>query len=177
MPENQAQRSVITGLSLGADHPGILYADSIHLESSAPDHARWYRPKPPEWVPPPPKHIDPISLPYNMELSPASISHWHVDFGRFDLAANGVYVGPIAQKTTGSMAYLEGGEAWTNYHMDTISYWGPVESLSLLVRFKDDANFISCAFSNYWTEPRILRCARRCLDHARLIARYRRPRV
>src|SRR5262249_23647065 len=35
------------------------------------------------------------------------------------------------------------------YKIDTVLDWGPTESYSILVRFKDDANFVSCAFGNY----------------------------
>jgi hypothetical protein len=48
----------------------------------------------------------------------------------------------------GMVAYL-GGRNWQDYKVDTVLDWGSITSLSLLMRFKDDGNFVSCAFGEY----------------------------
>ncbi len=138
----------ISGYSIGSDHPGVAYVDAIHLEKKVPQHARWKEPLPYQGEAPE-KPATPIDLPYSLKFTPDALKSWRTIFGRFDLTNNGVRMGPSAQKTTGSMSYLRGGQLWRNYKVDTTTYWGPTESFSILVRYVDDANFISCAFGSY----------------------------
>jgi len=136
----------ISGYSIGSEALGVAYIDTIHLESSVAAHSRWEEPK---YVAPAEIPADPVFLPYELSFTPSAISEWRAIFGRFDLTRNAVYIGPIAEKSTGSMAFLPGAKDWKDYRVDTVTYWGPVLSFSLLVRFVDDANFVSCAFSDY----------------------------
>jgi hypothetical protein len=145
-PENQSMRP-ITGYAISTIHPGIAYIDSVHLETSVPAHARWYEPKPTDPVPE--KPAPPIPLPYSISFTPDGVKQWKTEFGQFTLTPGGVKVGTQPQKTTGSMSYVLGGQNWDNYSIDTTLYWGQTSSFSILLRYADDANFISCAFSNY----------------------------
>jgi hypothetical protein len=145
-PDGTSKRP-ITGYAISTVRPGVAYFDSVHLENNVAPHAKWYEPKPTEWQPEPP--APPISLPYILESTPSSVKQWKTVFGKFDLTPNGVRIGTIPEKTTGSMSYVLGGQNWTDYIVETTTYWGQTSSLSILVRYVDDANFISCAISNY----------------------------
>lgn len=146
-PANQEKRS-ISGYAISTIHPGTIYVDSVRLESSVPQHSRWYEPKLVETVEEE-KPATPIPLPYSLKISPQVSQQWKTIFGRFELAPNGVRIGSITEKTTGSMSYIKGGQNWKDYSIDTLAYWGQTSSFSILVRYVDDANFTSCAFSNY----------------------------
>jgi len=146
-PEGQGTRP-ITGYAISTVHPGTAYIDSVHLESSVAPHARWYEPKPAD-ASAPEKPDTPIALPYTLSFDPTVKDQWRTEFGKFEPTPNGIRVGTVPEKTTGSMSVIRGGQNWDNYTIDTTTYWGQTSSLSILVRFKDDANFISCAFSNY----------------------------
>lgn len=143
MPEGQAVQP-ITGFSIDADVAGSAYVDAVRLEKTAAAFPRWHEPQVIEEPPAPP-----IDMPYSLAITEENASLWRKNFGRFDVANSGVHIGPIAHKTTGSMSYLAGGKHWKNYRVDAIVYWGPVETFSILVRYKDDGNFISCAFGDY----------------------------
>jgi hypothetical protein len=145
-PEGQGGRPV-SGYAISTVHPGIAYIDSVHLEITVASHARWYEPQP--TAPVPEKPDTPIGLPYTLGTGPGIKDQWRTVFGQFEPTANGVRVGTIPQKTTGSMSAIRGGQSWGDYSVDTTTYWGQTSSFSILVRYKDDANFISCAFSNY----------------------------
>ncbi|HTR18869.1 MAG TPA: hypothetical protein VMH91_02715 [Candidatus Paceibacterota bacterium] len=146
VPDGQAIRP-ITGFSISSDNPGTIYVDDVKLETTAAAHDRWVEPPPPTPVAAAP--VVPIALPYTLALTPDSVGDWYKEFGRFDLTQNGVSAGPVPNTTNGSMAYLSGGKDWKDYRVDATLYWGPVDTFSLLVRFADDADFISCAFSRY----------------------------
>ena len=146
MPIGQAKRN-ISGFSIGSDHPGVAFVDAVRLEKTVVRHARWKEPLPSQGEVE--KPATPIDLPYHLAFTTDAMSAWRTVFGRFDLTQGGVRLGPTAEKTTGSMSYLRGGKAWRDYHVETTTYWGPTETFSILVRYVDDANFISCAFSSY----------------------------
>ncbi len=150
MPEGEGKRK-ITGLAFGSDHPGTAFFDSIKLETTVTPKARWHMPIPVynNWTAPAPKPIIPVSLPYTLSLTPKDIESWQPVFGRFELTGNGVRIGAATEKTTGSMTFIAGGKDWRNYHVDTRLYWGQTSAFSILLRFFDDANFVSCAFSHY----------------------------
>jgi len=145
-PAGQSKRP-ISGYAISTVHPGIAFVDSVHLETTVAPHARWYEPLPA--APEVEKPDTPINLPYTFTFTPTVKDQWKTIFGRFEPTPAGVRVGTIQEKTTGSMSTIRGGQNWTDYSVDTTTYWGQTSSLSLLVRYKDDANFVSCAFSNY----------------------------
>jgi hypothetical protein len=149
-PANQEKRP-ISGYAISTVHPGTIYIDSVRLLRSIAPHSRWYEPKPIqfEFQEEVEKPDPPISLPYSLNLTPQGSQQWKTIFGRFELAANGIRIGSTPEKTTGSMSYIRGGQNWTDYSVDTRAYWGQTSSFSILVRYVDDANFVSCAFSNY----------------------------
>lgn len=145
-PEGQSIRP-ITGYAISTVNPGIAYIDSVHLEKTVPEHSRWYEPKPSEVVPEKP---DPaIPLPYSIRARPEVKNEWKTIFGKFETTPEGIRIGTIPEKSTGSMSFVRGGQNWTDYKVDTMLYWGQTASFSILLRYKDDANFTSCAFSNY----------------------------
>lgn len=145
-PTNQSKRA-ISGIAISTVHPGIAYIDEVRLEESVPSHARWSEPKPVEA--PVEKPDTPIALPYSLQRTPQAEGEWRTVFGNFKVTAAGVRIGTLPEKTTGSMSYIRGGQSWTNYHIDTTMYWGQTSAFSILVRYQDDANFVSCAFSHY----------------------------
>jgi hypothetical protein len=148
-PAGEGKRP-ITGYAISTVHPGVAYVDSVHLQTNVASHTRWVMPVPEDAPPPPPEKPDPpIQLPYSLSVSPNLKDRWKTEFGKFNPTPNGVQVGTIPQKTTGSMSYIRGGQNWQDYSVDTTTYWGQTSSFSILVRYKDDANLISCAFSNY----------------------------
>lgn len=147
-PVGQAKRT-ISGYAISTVHPGVTYVDEVRLESSVPAHARWYEPKPVEYVEVPEKPETPASLPYTLAYTPETSTLWKTIFGRFDVTATGVRIGTNPQKTTGSMSYIKGGQNWADYRIDTKLYWGQTSAFSILLRYVDDANFVSCAFSHY----------------------------
>lgn len=147
-PEGQAKRP-ISGYAISTVHPGIAYIDEVRLQSTTPPHSRWYEPKPIEYVEVPEKPETPASLPYTLQFTPGTSDLWKTIFGRFDVTPNGVRIGTNPQKSTGSMSYIKGGQNWADYRIDTKLYWGQTSAFSILLRYVDDANFVSCAFSHY----------------------------
>jgi hypothetical protein len=147
-----AGKQKITGFSLGTEHLGTIYIDAVHLVKDVPPHGRWSEPVATEAPSAPP-----VDLPYTLTFTPEGVAPWDNIFGRFDLTSDGVYVGPVAQKTTGSMSYLPGARDWEDYRVDTGFYWGPAESLSILVRFADDGNFVACSYGFYGAQVQITR--------------------
>lgn len=137
----------ITGYAISTVHPGVAYVDSVRLVASVAPRSRWYKPKPTEAVPEKPD--PPIALPYSLSFMPNVSDEWRTEFGQFSVTPNGIRIGTVPEKTTGSMSYVRGGENWSDYSVDTTLYWGQTSSFSILVRYTDDANFVSCAFSNY----------------------------
>jgi hypothetical protein len=145
-PEGQSPRA-ITGFAISTVHPGVAFIDAVHLEGSVPSHDRWYEPKPVDDVPEKPD--PPIPLSYALNSGPIVKNEWKTIFGKFEPTPDGVRIGTTPEKTTGSMSFIRGGQNWSDYSVDTTTYWGQTSSFSILVRYKDDANFVSCAFSNY----------------------------
>lgn len=148
-PEDQSARG-ISGYAISTINPGVVYLDSVNLIKNTPPHSRWYKPEP---VAPvevvEEKPVPPISLPFSLGLSPQDAQSWKTIFGRFELTPNGVRIGSIPEKSTGSMSYILGGQNWTDYSVDSTMYWGQTSAFSILVRYVDDGNFVSCAFSHY----------------------------
>jgi hypothetical protein len=147
-PPDQGRRP-ITGYAISTVHPGIAYLDSVHLETSVAPHARWYLPQPVDVEVVPEKPDPPISLPYTLSFTPDVKDQWKTIFGKFEPTPDGIRIGTNPEKTTGSMSYVRGGQNWSNYSIDTTLYWGQTSAFSILLRYVDDANFVSCAFSNY----------------------------
>jgi hypothetical protein len=84
-----------------------------------------------------------------MSFDDESLKSWKQLFGQFTKMNDAILVGPVPKKTTGSMAVFGGGKDWTDYRVDATAYWGVASSLSLIARFQNDKNFVSCAYSNY----------------------------
>jgi hypothetical protein len=147
-PEDHDERA-ISGYAISTINPGIAYIDSIRLSRDAPKRLRWYKPAPVDTPVAEEKPAPPIPLPFTLGLTPQAAAGWKTIFGRFELTPNGMRIGSIPEKSTGSMSYILGGQNWTNYSVSSKMYWGQTSAFSILVRYVDDGNFVSCAFSHY----------------------------
>ncbi len=148
----------ISGFSVSSKSPGTAYIDEVRLTKDASLGALWVQP--PEVVPQPFNPFatsSPASLPYTFSPSPDSLSKWFTYFGVFAPGSSGeMQMGPdAAQKTTGSMTIFRGGLNWSDYRVQTDIDWGQVSVFSVLVRFQDDGNFASCAYSHYGDSAQI----------------------
>ena len=144
--------SSITGFSVSGKNPGTAYIDDVRLTTQSLSHAIWVMP--PEvygQVFNPFATSSPVSLPYTFSPSASSMQKWYSYFGDFGGGASGqIEAGPSpAARTTGSMTVFRGGHDWVDYHTEAVVNWGQVSVFSLLVRFADDGDFASCAFSRY----------------------------
>ncbi len=142
----------ISGFSISGKYPGIAYIDAVQLSKTPAEHTLWVAP--PEAEPQafnPFATSTPAALPYNFSPTPDSLVRWYSYFGSFGPGKSGmIEMGPSeAAKTTGSMTVFRGGRNWSSYHVDSTINWGQVSVYSLLARFVDDGNFVSCAFSRY----------------------------
>jgi hypothetical protein len=148
----QPNASTVSGFSISTKNPGVVYVDAVQLSGISSDH--------PAWVAPPEEagHAfdpfatsSPVALPYTFSPTPDSLSRWYTYFGLFAPGASGqIETGPLAStKSTGSMSVFRGGRKWADYHVDAMLDWGEASAFSLLSRFSDDGNFVSCAFSRY----------------------------
>ncbi|HVV39097.1 MAG TPA: hypothetical protein VHD31_02105 [Candidatus Paceibacterota bacterium] len=149
-----AQRppKVISGFSISSKNAGTAYVDEVRLTKDTSTRALWVAP--PEVAGAafnPFATSSPASLPYTFSPSPESLTRWYSYFGIFAPGPNGeMQAGPSSEnKTTGSMTVFRGGLLWNDYRVETSLDWGQVSAFSVLVRFVDDGNFVSCAFSHY----------------------------
>ena len=140
----------ITGLSISTTNPGTVYVDDISFVPSAMPHAVWVQP---QWVEGPPFNpfatSTPAKLPYNIAKQGESLDRWYAYNGSFANNGNGLTIGPLANKNNDALAIYRGGAQWDDYEMDTITQWGLTSTFSLLARFKDPQNYVSCSYSYY----------------------------
>lgn len=143
----------ISGFSISTKKPGTAFIDDVYLSKELIPHAVWTEPTdgPVDLF----KDAIPALLPYTLSFAPEDIQQWKNLFGRFEVQEADVKIGALPEKTNGSMAMFTGGKEWNNYRVDAIVYWGPTETFSLLMRFQDDGNFVSCAFSGYGATAQI----------------------
>ncbi len=149
---NGTAPGVITGFSISGKNPGVAFIDAVQLTKTDAEHAVWVAPPEPVGQAFNPfATSSPASLPYTFNPSPDSLARWYTYFGSFGPGKSGeIEVGPSeATKSTGSMTVFRGGRNWSDYHVDTTIDWGQVSVFSLLARFVDDGDFVSCAFSRY----------------------------
>ena len=141
---------IITGFSISVGtETGAAFIDAVHLEKELIAHSRWEEPVAAQGWEDLFVSTVPVSLPYSLSLSDEGVDMWRPLFGKFEKGKDGVLIGPLEKKTNGSMAVFSGGKNWKDYRADATVYWGMTSTFSLLVRFSDDANFVSCAYSNY----------------------------
>lgn len=151
---NSGEKS-ITGFSISSKKEGSVSIDSIKLETSEVAHEKWVNTEINneilyEWIGSNPfKDIEQDTLPLVTTFKKEEMAKWKTLFGIFEQKGNELLTGPEPKKTSGSMAVFGGGKNWTNYKADSVVYWGITSSLSLLARFQNDSNFVSCAYSNY----------------------------
>jgi hypothetical protein len=146
------EKKSVTGFSISSETPGGTYMDDVELKADLVVRDKWKEPENSTyaWI-----GSDPFSgtvqvpLPYTMSFDDESLKSWKQLFGQFTKMNDAILVGPVPKKTTGSMAVFGGGKDWTDYRVDATAYWGVASSLSLIARFQNDKNFVSCAYSNY----------------------------
>ena len=141
--------NTITGFSVSSKEPGTAFIDNVRLTKDTVAHAPWSHSLLEFQKLDPFKDAIPRALPYSMSFDPTEIKQWKGLFGRFDPEANDVKIGALPEKSSGSMAVFSGGKDWTDYRVDATVYWGPTNTFSILMRFQDDGNLVSCAFSEY----------------------------
>ena len=143
----------ITGFSISGEKAGQSFIDSIHLEKDVVAHSKWKETIPGpggKWIGSDPfTGISQIELPYFLSFTSDDLKSWRELFGQFEKFENGIHIGPSPKKTNGSMTVFGGGKDWTDYRAEATVYWGMTSTFSLLARFKDDSNFVSCAYSDY----------------------------
>lgn len=149
------RKARVSGFSVSSSKPGIFYLDSVKLGKTEVVRERWQE-----------SSLDaanastlsdPFSDASDMPLPsfPSRLSlHleryydlWRPIFGLFDRVDKKIRVGPSPRKTNGSMVVFNGGKEWKDYRVDTEIHQGVVSTFSILVRFIDGKNFVSCAFS------------------------------
>jgi hypothetical protein len=144
--------ATINGFSISSKNSGMAYIDAVQLTKTDAQHTAWVAPPPSAGEAFNPfATSSPVALPYTFTPNPDALARWYTYFGTFGPSASGeIQAGPSASaKTTGSMTVFRGGRTWSDYHIDTTINWGEVSVFSLLARFVDDGNFVSCAFSRY----------------------------
>lgn len=149
---NLGAQGAISGFSINSKNSGLAFVDAVQLSKVDAPHSIWVAP--PEAIAQafnPFATSSPASIPYTFSPTPDSLSRWYTYFGTFGPGKTGeIEAGPSeTTKTTGSMTVFRGGRNWSDYHVDTTINWGQVSVFSLLGRFVDDGNFVSCAFSRY----------------------------
>jgi hypothetical protein len=144
----------IAGFGVVSLDKGVAYIDSVHLTATTTPHAAW---KEPPFVDKTAvtylmAHAPTTTLPYALAMTPQGVSAWHSLYGGLFMLTQQssstpptVALGPSANGD--AMTILLGSHAWGDYRVDTLLDWGEARSYSILLRFTDDANFASCAFS------------------------------
>ncbi len=144
------ENSTITGFSISSKNEGTIYVDSVRLENEQITHDKWSYVEPDVWVDKGPFFgITQVSLPYIESFTDFSLKSWKNMFGKLIFKSDSILVGPSPKETNGSIVIYGGGENWTNYKVDANVFWGQTSTFSILSRFANDANFVSCSYSNY----------------------------
>lgn len=141
----------ITGFSISSKNGGSAVIDSVRLVKDIVSHDKWVDSNPnSSWLGSDPfTGTDQLDLPYKEMFTEESVKSWKNIFGLFELKGDSILIGPVAKKTTGGVAVFGGGKNWRDYHAEAKLYWGMTSTFSLLARFQNDSNFVSCAYSNY----------------------------
>jgi hypothetical protein len=142
----------ISGFSVSGQNPGVAYIDAVQLSKTDAQHDPWVAPPPATGQAFNPFATStPVGLPYTFSPTSDALAKWYSYFGYFGPGGNGeIALGPSeAAKTTGSMTVFRGGRNWSDYHVNVTIDWGEVSVFSLLARFVNDGDFVSCAFSRY----------------------------
>jgi len=133
---------------------GTVYIDSIRLTNTAVSHPRWQPLNEEAGVLEGPTLSElllttaPFPLPYRLEFTPLAAGMWYAMTGSFRFAATEGLLGLMPQSTDTTTLFL-GGRTWTNYRASALIHWGTPSTFSLLARFTDESNYVSCAFSTY----------------------------
>jgi len=85
------------------------------------------------------------SLPYSLRVT--RWNGWTATRDRFEIGENTMTMGS-GENNTGTVAFLDGSLHWTDYLFDTNVDWKKGSNFSLLSRFQNDSNYLSCNFSN-----------------------------
>ncbi|MCK6462246.1 MAG: polysaccharide deacetylase family protein [Candidatus Pacebacteria bacterium] len=94
-----------------------------------------------------------ISTPYTAK-SFADISGWKNLSGEVWVKDGTLHVGSNASTTAG-MTVLAGSKDWTDYNFRTKLDWNKGSTFTLIARYQDNKNYMSCTFSHYGEYARI----------------------
>jgi hypothetical protein len=83
------------------------------------------------------------SLPFKDDF--LGYSGWTKTIGKAELTSIGLHI-KTGEGTTGSV-FLDGTRGWVNYAFSATVNWLKGSNLSLLARYSDDSNYLSCNFS------------------------------
>lgn len=143
----------ISKISLIGKQVGSVYVDNVHLVAHATPHERW-EPQSEETNVPVPTvtdilHQTPSSpLPYFLGFDPAFANLWYTTIGSFRLAPTEAQLSLLSDGSSAQAIFL-GGKDWTNYRADTVVNWGSPDTFTFVMRYANEQNYASCAFSTY----------------------------
>jgi|GEM_PF-1915434 hypothetical protein len=141
--------AVINGFGITGENPGVAYIDSVQLNTAVVAHSVWTPPPPPVDTPYDPLATStPVALPYSLSLTQAALARWYTFYGTFKLFNGLLIAGPEPGGNTDAVSIFPGGKVWSDYAEQASLNWGEVSVFSLIVRFVDQKNYDSCAFSH-----------------------------
>lgn len=88
-----------------------------------------------------------LSLPYQSSLF---WNEWHSDWGSATTSPDGVLLLRATASTTGATALLPDSKEWTDYSYTADITFNVNGSFSLLGRYTDAKNFLSCTFADHY---------------------------
>ncbi len=141
----------ITGFGFAGSATGTAYFDAVQFSPQTISVAPWV-PKVDdvgEGVYDPLATSTQFSLPYTMKMGPGGLVGWHTFFGRLAMSRSWLSVGPAQGSNTDSLSVFRSGKLWQDYQIDTTLDWGETSVFSLIMRFVNDRNYLSCAYSHY----------------------------
>ncbi len=87
-----------------------------------------------------------VTLPY-AEDSFASGAGWKEIWGIVNPSVSGLQLAS-SEKTNGAIAVLEGTSTWNDYLHSAIINWNRGSDVTLMARYKDDRDYVSCIFDD-----------------------------
>jgi hypothetical protein len=145
-----AGSQTITGISISTENTGVAFVDSLQFTNTPSSHSVWVQPADFDTPPFNPFATStPSLLPYVLTFSPEAFSHWYSYYGTLMRHDDGMVIGPTPGGNTDSVSVFRGGKSWADYQVKTTVDWGLASTFSVLTRFADAQNYVSCAFGSY----------------------------
>lgn len=85
------------------------------------------------------------SLPYNDNFK--EYNGWIREYGNLEMENNNLKISS-SETTTGASVFLDGSYFWGDYVFNTTIDWIKGSHISLAARFKDENDYVTCAFSD-----------------------------